>query len=874
MFELDGFLCKHGKSKEIFTFHKNNKIKKEFILSYSIKSTIKPISIISLFSLLSACGGGDYTYIGTPEPEPSAPITPPTVALAKVPSFDSDGVLSANIRWTDYGVPHIKADNLESMSYGVGYAFAKDNICILADQIIKYNSQRAKYLGPDKVTASGDSEHLINDFGFLTLGIRAHAESNITSLSANSQALLSGYAQGYNKYLLDTGVENIDVACANMPWVQPITNVDVLTYSLGIALLPGAANFLGPMFLAAPPGKSFTPYPQNANGSRYAIHSKPTVGLPEINPGDTGSNGWGLGKDKTENGKGMVLANPHFPHTGNLRFWQFHITIPEHLNVMGGSLTGMPGVVNIGFNENVAWTHTFSSAEHFVVYQLKLNPNDPANMSQVIDGANRLITGKELAIDVAVGPGETIKLAKMSYSTHHGPMVVVPGSFEWGPGGSAFAIKDVNLGNVDIIDHWLAMNLAGNIAEFEQAFVDYDGVIFNNTMSADSEGNVYYIDDSPVPNLTANAIAEMTSNPLLIGAKQAAGFTILPGFLSAFDFERAVPYANAPRYSGTDYVQNSNDSFWLTNINSPITGVSPLYGNVNSQQSLRSRMAHKLLADSAGSDGLFSANEVEQALLNNRSYLAENILSELLAICQAQGSSPVAVGTENVDISSGCTALALWDGRLNKNSSSAHLFREFAFLFNKNPQWQVSFSASAAATTPSGLVNNATTLAQFAQAILNVESAGVALDATLATVQYVERSLPDGSATGVKIPWAGAHNIEGGFNVFSPLTINDGTLIRRHTYAAQNNESMLSAEAAGYHINSGSSWMTVVNFTEEGPVARGLLSYSQSSEYGSEHNLDQTLLYSQQPQLRPLRFSEADIEANKVSEMTITSAQD
>lgn len=840
-------------------------------MNYSIKNTIKPISIIGLLSVLSACGGGEHTYIGAPEPVTPTPITPPAV-VTPVPSFDDDGVLTANIRWTDYGVPHIKADNLESMSYGVGYAFAKDNICILADQILKYNSQRAKYYGPDIVPASGDSAHLINDFGFLTMGIRAHAEQNINSLSANSQALLSGYAQGYNKYLADTGVANIDASCANMPWIQPITNIDMLTYSLGIALLPGAANFLGPMFLAAPPGESFAPYPQSVGVDSYVVNSKPVITLPEKNPSDLGSNGWGLGKDKTENGKGMVLANPHFPHTGNLRFWQFHITIPDHLNVMGGSLTGVPGVVNIGFNENVAWTHTFSSAEHFVIYQLTLNPGDPAQMSQVIDGTNRLITAKEIVIDVAVAPGQTIKLAKMTYATHHGPMIVVPGNFEWGPGGNAFAIKDANLGNVDIIDHWLAMNLAGNIDEFKQAFKDFDGVIFNNTMSADSEGNVFYIDDSTVPHLTATAINEMTTNPLLVGAKQAAGFTILPGFLSAFDFDRAVPYENAPKYSGTDYVQNSNDSFWLTNLDSPITGVSPLYGPVENQQSLRSRMAHKLLADSAGSDGLFNPVEVEQALLNNRNYLAENILTELLAICQAQGSTAVSVGSESVDISAGCAALALWDGSMNKESSSAHLFREFAFQFNKNPQWRNNFTTDNVTSTPSGLASNNTTLEQFAQAILNVESAGLALDATLGTVQFVERSLPDGSASGVKIPWAGAHNIEGGFNVFSTRTGNDGSLVPRHVYPAQNSDSILSAEGKGYHINYGSSWMTVVNFTDEGPVARGLLSYSQSSEYGSDHNLDQSLLYSQQPQLRPLRFTEADIEANKVTEMTISSA--
>lgn len=65
------------------------------------------------------------------------------------------------------------------------------------------------------------------------------------------------------------------------------------------------------------------------------------ITTPETNPRDLGSNGWGLGKDKTENGKGMVLGNPHFPHTGNLRFWQSHITILWHLDMMGGSLVGM-----------------------------------------------------------------------------------------------------------------------------------------------------------------------------------------------------------------------------------------------------------------------------------------------------------------------------------------------------------------------------------------------------------------------------------------------------------------------------------------------------------------------------------------------------
>ncbi|OKY27744.1 acylase [Thalassotalea sp. PP2-459] len=837
-------------------------------MKVTIKKALKPAIAIGIASLVSACGN-DYKYESVNQLAPAEPETPtPPTTKAPLPTFAPEGMLSANIRWTDYGVPHVKADNLESLAYGVGYAYAKDNICILADQVVKYNSQRSMYFGPDLNPGSGDSEHLINDFGYLALGIRKQAEQHFNGMSENSRALLTGYAAGYNKYLSDN-TDDVDLSCAGQPWLQPITNIDVLTYSLGVALLPGAANFLGPMFLAAPPGESYLPYPKAANASASSIKYAPKVKMPERNPLDLGSNGWGLGKDKTENGKGMVLANPHFPHTGNLRFWQFHSIIPEHMNVMGGSLSGMPGVVNIGFNDNVAWTHTFSTAEHFVVYQLTLDGSLPGN-NQVIDGAPRAIEEQELVIDVAVAPGQTIKLAKKSYSTVQGPMIVVPGNFEWSASG-AYAIKDANLGNFDIVDHWLAMNVASNMDEFKQAFKSHDGVIFNNTMSADKEGNVFYIDDSTVPNLSDTAIHELTTNPLLIGAKQLAGFTVLPGHISAFVYEGAVPYDNAPKYEGSDYVQNSNDSFWLTNAESPITGVSPLYGQVGNQQSLRSRMAHKLLADAAGDDGLFTIEEVENALLGNRNYLGEAVLTDLLAACTEQGSTPV----NGTDISAGCGALSAWDGTMNLNSSAAHLFREFAFQFSTSPQWSVPFNVEDPINTPNTLASNTTILAHFATAIEKVQQAGIALDATLGQVQFVERSLPNGQASGVKYPWGGAHNIEGGFNVFNNRrhTANNGTLLPNHGYETQDNTSILSTEAGGYHIGYGSSWMTVVNFTDEGPKAKGLLTYSQSRAYGTEHSADQTQLYSMEPQLRPLRFTESEIEANKINEITITNAQ-
>ncbi|WP_411269975.1 acylase [Alteromonas sp. CYL-A6] len=828
----------------------------------------------SVLLALGGCGGNDNDFENVSTPSPTTPTTPTTPEPAPpITAFDPDGTLDAEITWTTYGVPHVKADNLESMSYGVGYAFAKDNLCILADQIIKYNSERAKYFGPDMQPGSGDSAHLINDFGFLTVGIRELAEDNLARLSANTRAMLQGYTAGYNRYLSDTPEDEQDQACAGQPWVQPIDSVDLLTYALGVALLPGAANFLGPMFLAAPEGVSYLPTPAADPGAPGGLSPvpeiNPTITLPERNPQEMGSNGWGLGSDKTTNGKGMVLGNPHFPHTGNLRFWQFHAQVPGYLNVTGSSLMGLPGAVNIGFNEHVAWTHTFSTAEHFVVYQLDMDEDDGQQLTHMVDGTPRKIYAKPMSIEVAVAPGTTITLNKTSYYTNYGPMIKVPGAFGW-DNEEAYAIKDANLPNFDIIDHWLAMNMATSMDEFKQAFKDYDGVIFNNTMAASADGQVFYIDDSTVPNLTATAIEELTTNPLLIGAKQQAGFTVLPGFLSAFDFNGPVPYDEAPKYEGTDSVQNSNDSFWLTNLDSPITGVSPLYGRTDYQQTLRSRMGQKFIEMEAGSDNTFTQEEVESLLLSNRSYLAEDILPSVLAMCQSQGDSPVDVEGDMVDISDACAALATWDGTMNADSVGAHVFREFAFQFNNDPQWEVPFDLASPVTTPRGLLQNETTLTQFARAVQVLEQAGVAPDLAFGEVQFVERSLPDGSASGVKLPWAGAHNIEGGFNVFNIVPGNNGTLLPRHTYSPLSG-TIMSADAKGYHINYGSSWMMVISFTDDGPVGRGILSYSQSRVYGSEHFLDQTQLYSDGPTLRDILFTDQEIADNTIAQMQLTS---
>ena len=43
---------------------------------------------------------------------------------------------SVTIERTSYGIPHITANDPESLAYGVAYAYAQDNVCMTADQLV------------------------------------------------------------------------------------------------------------------------------------------------------------------------------------------------------------------------------------------------------------------------------------------------------------------------------------------------------------------------------------------------------------------------------------------------------------------------------------------------------------------------------------------------------------------------------------------------------------------------------------------------------------------------------------------------------------------------------------------------------------------
>eukprot|EP01030_Chromulinospumella_sphaerica_P022437 gene22437-22416_t len=71
-------------------------------------------------------------------------------ATARQVSDVQVGTLSADIRRTGFGIPHIRANDERGLGYGIGYAYAQDNLCLLANEVVTVNGQRARYFGAEQ----------------------------------------------------------------------------------------------------------------------------------------------------------------------------------------------------------------------------------------------------------------------------------------------------------------------------------------------------------------------------------------------------------------------------------------------------------------------------------------------------------------------------------------------------------------------------------------------------------------------------------------------------------------------------------------------------------------------------------------------------
>ena len=809
---------------------------------------------LALPLILAACSDSSDSRRNNPvppEPEPPQALT-----------YD------ATVTRTEYGIPHVTAEDWGSLGYGHGYAFAQDNYCMLMVEVIRAAGQSLEFFGEGQ----GRED---TDFIFSLVNNNDQGQLEERYLSQQPDYILElveGYAAGYNRYLRETGVDDLpetDPNCRGADWVREIDAIDLWKYFRRIQLQGSTDQGIVRQAIldAMGPGESVSAAagsaPVTAEQLQQAFASD-----------DKGSNAIVLGSNATQTGSGMLLGNPHQPWFGVGSFYQVHLTIPGEYDAMGAALKGFPKIA-IGFNRDLAWTHTVSVANRFTLFELKLNPDNP--LQYEVDGEFKDIVPETVSIKVAMPDGTMEEREHTFYHWEYGLIVslastagaIAPDFVELFDGwptarGTVYALRDANLENLRGIDMWVNIGQSADVGEFADALKDIGNPLFHS-FAADRNGDAFYGEISAIPNVTEQKMTDcVTGINALVRSLTNSAIIVLDGDRSdcQWGVDADAPegsglfgFASLPSFFTRDYAANSNDSYWLSNPDQPLEGFPTSMGFVGhegKQQNLRTQINHAMVAQRlAGTDGFdaspgFTLASLQQLMYANRVFAAELVLDDVLTLCDS-------VGDDQTDVQRGCEVLANWDRLAEVDSQGTQVFTEFwkAISAGGSPfenaitdqsLWLEDFDPERPLVTPSGFDlavegNAERIVGALAAAVAALDAASVPLAAPWGEVQVLPRN-------GIDVP---IHGGSGSMGVFGAISsgLNEG----------------------GYRsISGGNSYIQTVTWDEsECPVAEAIITTSQSINPESDNHSDQSELYSRKEWV-DMPYCDSDVEAMRVGE--------
>lgn len=797
--------------------YKNYSQKPHALFAFSGISPLK-LTALAVVLALSACGGSSNSNNDSSASDDGT-------------ASSENGDISRRFSLTrsSEGMAIINAPSMAGASAGLGYAYAQDNFCLLQDYLLTVNGDRSKFLGPDATNltqvAHVPSKNLETDFFYKSYIEGKQVDALYDKADRDTQDMIAGYVAGVNRYMTETPADKIDATCSGKPWLRQMTLTDARKILVDKAILASGGNFIEPIAQAKPPAAATTTAAQTV-AVPSASSDLASLGLPRV---PLASNGWAFGRDKVEGGGSLLLGNPHFPWVTANRFYEARMTIPGVYDVTGSVLGGFP-LINVGYNKDFAWSHTVSTGKRFTIYELALKANDP--LTYIVDGVEKPMTPTDVSVEVLTGGTVTTQTRRL-YKTQFGAILSLPSAGLGWTAQKAYALTDVNLVNNRMVAAWLSLGKSTSVRQAQSALSANLGIPWVNTIAADTSGEVMYADISATPNVDTPDITRCAPSPAAAALLRVAGLVVLKGDTASCQWATdastpasgLLPVSKLASVIRTDFVANENDSYWLTNPAITWPTLSPILGPVGVEARPRTRAALTTFQRRfAGTDGLpgtlMSADKLETIWYRNENYMASIVLDDLLALCPSNPTITLPSGTA-VQTGPACAALSAWDRRSNAESRGAHVFREFWRTASTiRSVYAVPFDPKEPVNTPRGLnttdpTTKAGILQAFGKAIDLFQTAGVAMDAPLGSVQFL-------TVAGEKIPLSAGEEFEGVPN-------------KLETYGFVNRS---------YTPLLGSSYVQFVSLKLGATSVRGILTYSQSTDPSSPYYNNQLKTYS------------------------------
>lgn len=758
------------------------------------------------------------------------------------------GRLHATIRTTEYGIPHVLADDYASLGFGTGYAAARDNLCQIALTMVATSAQSSRHFGADEPPRSqltGATTNLTSDLYYRGINDSGVVERLLEQPaphgpSGEVREMIRGYAAGFSKFL----AEEHQTSCTGAEWLRPMTELDVYRTLSTISVIFGQAAAAEGIGAAqpSPPGREGAGE-QPADEAQAAAAAGQALAAAEAS--GPASNALALGAEATANGRGMVLANPHFHWQGEAKFWQVQQTIPGKMNVSGATFYGLPFMV-IGHTASLAWAATATdAAAHFALFELELAPGSPT--TYLVDGEPEAMTRRDVTVEVRQPDGTLKQETRPQWWTRHGPVVTRLGGdveLPW-TAETAYALADPNAEHLRLGDALFGLSHARATQDVVEDAWRLQGLPWFNITAADAEGRTVYVGPQVVPHVT-DEHAERCSTGLGRQTFASDGLPVLDGSRSDCDLRRddgAVQPGifgpdSIPVLHRDDYVANSNASHWLTNPDELLEGFPRVFGAERVEPVPRTRTGHIAVAEQLA-EGTFTVETAQELVFSNRALFGELARDDTVALCRELPGGTAQGSDGPVDVSAACDVLARWDLRMDTTSRGALLFDRYwrkVWVSRQQPDlWKAPFDPADPNRTPNTLnVDSPLVERGLADAVAELNAYGIPLDAPLGDHQYVDRD-------GRRIPISGGTNRLGVYNA---------------------TEATWDEENGGYtDVPFGPTLLQVTSFDgDDCPDSRTVLAYSQSSDPTSPHHADQTELFSKERWITA-RFCEQDILA-------------
>jgi len=595
---------------------------------------------------------------------------------------------------TNYGVPHIYAENFRALGYALGYLQLEDYGERVAIGMVRARGELSRYQGRRPLAADFE-----NRWYYLQV-VERYEE-----LETDTRDVYEGFAAGVNRY--------VELHPDEFPeWMIPdFTGYDVAA-----------------LYIYRPSARLVGRWERRLAGGGPGLGPEPDS-IDDDPLGDAtieeGSSAWALAPERTTSNAAILMRNPHL--SWDAGYWEVHVVVPGRLDFYGDFRIGGPLGIIGGFNRHLGFATTNNGVDNTEVYELGIDPDRPDRY--LLDGESVPVLREPVTLEYRDGDGVD-QVTRDRVYTDLGPIVHQTED-------RIYILRSAEDGEFRAGEQFLRMIQATSIEEWRDAMRmrAHPG---SNFTYADAEGNIFYIWYGAIPD-----------RPHSAGGDEAVPVSRMAEIWTDLHSLESLPQLLNP-VGG--YVRDENEGPWLANLN---VGLAPeKYPDYFQENEFGLRSQHSTLL--IGDTDRLSLEDVVRLKHSYRMLLADRVKDDLTAaVRQALGRGRI---QNTIDTPSGAALLLLerWDNQAAAHSRGAVLFEEWWRIYSStfdddDAGFAEQWSPDMPLETPRGLVDLDLAVRVFPTAVgRTVEQFG-SLDVAWGEIHRVRRGdvdVPVGGCAG------------------------------------------------------------------------------------------------------------------------------